>query len=401
MQNATPRLLFLESVRFLPSPQFDVLPFPQSSDHAALPSKTSDAIDVSDAGDRGAAAAPGAPDAPTSAPLLDGEVTTAVGLPSLGHMAYLKEGDVQQFMFRLRGKLPAAQLKRTTALGRMEVSACLAVLVAPRELRVAAISGRATADPRSCDAQVVWKSSMGEKGRLQSNPVQRKPQPAKAIEVNVVEAPSEVAMESPFTVRAVVANTSSKEQMLQLHFETQPGRTGGFVLDGVSGSNVGLLRPHGTLEFSFRVMALDTGIHKLNGLYFYDVSSQQRLDAGPLVDIFVLPAAEVNSDSGPVSGSAPTKGACYLVYSETNSGCLLLHWSDKAVEGALAAFVPKTPAPRFKFTTNNGRSELIRDCGGVKVRPALHILRKPPPCVRARVPPTPTSVNHVVAVAMS
>ena len=46
---------------------------------------------------------------------------------------------------------------------------------------------------------------MGEKGRLQSNPVQRKPQPAKAIEVNVVEAPSEVAMESPFTVRAVVA----------------------------------------------------------------------------------------------------------------------------------------------------------------------------------------------------
>ena len=44
-----------------------------------------------------------------------------MGLPSFGQMAYLKAGDTQQYMYRLRGKHPAAQLRSVSALGRMEV----------------------------------------------------------------------------------------------------------------------------------------------------------------------------------------------------------------------------------------------------------------------------------------
>ena len=47
---------------------------------------------------------------------------------------------------------------------------------------------------------------------------------------------------------------------------------------------------------------------KLNGLYFYDSISEQRLDAGPLADIFVQPAEEVDEVVN-LSGSAKTKGA--------------------------------------------------------------------------------------------
>jgi len=231
--------------------------------------------------------------------------------------------------------LPPAQLKRQSALGRMEV---------------------------------VWKSAMGENGRLQSNVVQRKLPAARLIDVQPVHVPSEVALETPFEVTCVVSNTSNKDQNLSLHFNVAPGQTGGFVFDGVSGRSLsGTLKPHATQTFSFSLIALDTGIQKLNGLYFYDSVSEQRLDAGPLADIFVQPAEEEDEIINN-SGSAPTKGACYLVFSVENAGCLLLHWSDKPVDGALAAFVPKIPASRFKFTTNGGRAELIRDCGGVKVK---------------------------------
>ena len=47
--------------------------------------------------------------------------SSAVGLPSFGQMAYLKAGDTQQYMYRLRGKQSAAQLRSVSALGRMEV----------------------------------------------------------------------------------------------------------------------------------------------------------------------------------------------------------------------------------------------------------------------------------------
>jgi len=261
-------------------------------------------------------------------------VVVGTRMATLGPMANLKEGDVEQYMFRLRGKLPPSQLKRTTALGRMEV---------------------------------VWKSAMGEHGKLQSNVVQRKLPTARAVEVHMVSVPHEVALETPFEVECVVSNTSSKEQQLSLHFESMPGRTGGLVFDGVSGRELGRLKPHGNLQFSFSLIALDTGITKLTGLHLVDVISEQRFDLGSLTDIFVQPAEEVLEVEN-TSGSARTKGAAYLVFSTENAGMLSIHWSDKPVDGALAAFVPKVPVSRFKFTTNGGRAELIRDCGGVKVR---------------------------------
>eukprot|EP00966_Prymnesium_polylepis_P238944 5525753-Prymnesium_polylepis.1 len=65
----------------------------------------------------------------------------------------------------------------------------------------------------------------------------------------MVSVPHEVALETPFEVECVVSNTSSKEQQLSLHFESMPGRTGGLVFDGVSGRELGRLKPHGNLQF--------------------------------------------------------------------------------------------------------------------------------------------------------
>lgn len=248
VQNATPRTLFLESVRFIPAPQFEVFGF---AEHGV------------DANSRAVGVIP------------DGSVVTGLHMQSLGAMTYLKEGDVEQYMFRLRGKLPASQLKRTTALGRMEV---------------------------------VWKSTMGEPGRLQSNVVQRKLPAARAVEVFTTSVPHEVSLEVPFDVQCVATNTSNKELQLFLHFESMPGRSGGFVFDGVSGRALGTLEPHASLTFSFSLIALDTGILKLNGLYLVDTVSEQRFDIVALADIFVQPAEEVLAAPN-TSGSARTQGA--------------------------------------------------------------------------------------------
>ena len=123
MQNATPRTLFLESVRFIPAPQFEVFRF---AEHG-VPSPSEEAKD-GEAKDDDEAESPnpsmvrlGTMEEISTGAVPDGSVTVGTHMTSLGPMAYLKEGDVEQYMFRLRGKLPPSQLKRTTALGRMEV----------------------------------------------------------------------------------------------------------------------------------------------------------------------------------------------------------------------------------------------------------------------------------------
>jgi len=175
VQNATPRTLFLESIRFIPAPQFEVFRF---AEHGVI-------VNESDSKDTDAGAEPESPNPSgvrlatlsdvSSATRLagtipDGSVVVGTRMATLGPMANLKEGDVEQYMFRLRGKLPPSQLKRTTALGRMEV---------------------------------VWKSAMGEHGKLQSNVVQRKLPTARAVEVHMVSVPHEVALETPFEVEVI------------------------------------------------------------------------------------------------------------------------------------------------------------------------------------------------------
>uniref|UniRef100_A0A7S4B2C3 Trafficking protein particle complex subunit 13 n=2 Tax=Chrysotila carterae TaxID=13221 RepID=A0A7S4B2C3_CHRCT len=138
LQNATQRPLFLESVAFLPTEHFEAEPLTDFDAAAVEPAPIGRGPDARARSVEAAAKAARCP---------------PVGLPNFGHMAYLKPGDTQQHMYRLKGKQSPAQLRLVGALGRMEV---------------------------------VWKAQMGESGHLQSNTVQRKlpHTTARALEVS-------------------------------------------------------------------------------------------------------------------------------------------------------------------------------------------------------------------------
>mmetsp|Transcript_13791 Transcript_13791/g.55186 ORF Transcript_13791/g.55186 Transcript_13791/m.55186 type:complete len:165 (+) Transcript_13791:79-573(+) len=61
--------------------------------------------------------------------------------------------------------------------------------------------------------------------------------------------------------------------------------------------------------------------------------------------------------------SSSTRGA-YLTFDPASQGTLFVHWSETAVDGALAFFEPRKSVPAFKFKQNAGRSELIREMSG-------------------------------------
>uniref|UniRef100_A0A7S0I231 Trafficking protein particle complex subunit 13 n=1 Tax=Phaeocystis antarctica TaxID=33657 RepID=A0A7S0I231_9EUKA len=237
IQNSTARVLFLQSVGFTPSADFEAVPLTHFESKAMSAPRLAGSPGTEGGGD--AAALP---------PLK----STAVGLPSFGQMAYLKAGDTQQYMYRLRGKQSAAQLRSVSALGRMEV---------------------------------VWKSQMGESGHLQSNAVQRKLPTPRSVEVTVLSIADQVLLETPFSLGCLVTNTSSKELHLQLRFE--PQGQGGLVIDGVSGRSLGPLKPQASTQVTLTLIALEPGIQKVSGLQLFDTVSEQLHEVGPLADVFV------------------------------------------------------------------------------------------------------------------
>lgn len=67
----------------------------------------------------------------------------------------------------------------------------------------------------------------------------------------------------------------------------------------------------------------------------------------------------VRKDSKPIENDE--EGA-YLSFDTASQGTLFLTWSKHSVPGAFMHFRSRKPVPGFKFTTNQGRTELIRDC---------------------------------------
>ncbi|CDJ51079.1 hypothetical protein, conserved [Eimeria brunetti] len=69
----------------------------------------------------------------------------------------------------------------------------------------------------------------------------------------------------------------------------------------------------------------------------------------------------VRKDSRPIENDA--EGA-YLSFDTASQGTLFLTWSKHALPSSLMHFTPRKAVPSFKYSTNQGRTELIRNCQG-------------------------------------
>ena len=255
LQNAMPRQIFLDSVDFRPAKEFDV-----ESLNAFPPSLVAPRLGAQpDGAVASASAASGAAAASAPATAAPGTAEMNVGLPPFGSLAYLKAGDTQQYMFRLRGKVPPSVLRQVSTLGRMDVT---------------------------------WRSAMGEAGRLQSNTVQRKLPPARGVEVSVVSAPPEVGLETPFTVSCQVTNTSQAEMQLQLNANVTGPSGGAILIDGLCTRNLGTFKSQASMPLELRLIAIEPGIHTISGLQLIDALTEQVHEVGTLADVLVRNTAD-------------------------------------------------------------------------------------------------------------
>lgn len=115
---------------------------------------------------------------------------------------------------------------------------------------------------------IIWKSCMGEKGRLQTSQLQKVTHGSGDMRVTVVEAPGEVTVGKMYPI--VVCITNCCERSMDLVVMLHNNNKFGFSWIGVSGQKIGKLESGSSVDLNFDLMTLTSGLISISGLHITD-----------------------------------------------------------------------------------------------------------------------------------
>ncbi|CAO3616521.1 unnamed protein product [Cunninghamella blakesleeana] len=153
---------------------------------------------------------------------------------------------------------------------------------------------------------IVWRSSMGDMGRLQTSQLTRKvpilddievqPISAKVYmnqendQINPVTTTDKILLETPFILKLKIYNHSA--QNMNLLLSINKAKMGSVLLSGTSTYSLGELGPSDALETQLEFFPLTPGLQRVGGLRIKDLTSDYTKDIDHLCDVFVLTNTE-------------------------------------------------------------------------------------------------------------
>jgi len=114
----------------------------------------------------------------------------------VGDLVYMKPTDVRQYLFKVEPKNDS-RAKIGSIIGKLEI---------------------------------MWKSNLGESGRLQTAPLERKVPQRAELELTVRNIPTQIMLESPFDIVCELTNASDRNITPLLTFERD--KMGGLAING-------------------------------------------------------------------------------------------------------------------------------------------------------------------------
>ncbi|CAD7015230.1 probable trafficking protein particle complex subunit 13 homolog [Ceratitis capitata] len=133
---------------------------------------------------------------------------------------------------------------------------------------------------------IVWRSNLGEKGRLQTSQLQRLPFEYKDVRLEVIDAQNIVKIGEPFTFVCRVTNTAEHIMDLVVKLETQ--LEFGCDYTGATEFSIGKLAPGEQREFPLTVCPARLGLIKISPLLLTNTLQKEQYIIEKVVDVFVV-----------------------------------------------------------------------------------------------------------------
>ncbi|KDR14425.1 trafficking protein particle complex subunit 13 isoform X2 [Zootermopsis nevadensis] len=135
---------------------------------------------------------------------------------------------------------------------------------------------------------IVWRSNLGERGRLQTSQLQRMAPDYGDIRLSIQELPNIIYLEEAFTFTCRIINTCERSMDLLLTLE--PAQSSGLVWSGVSARQMGKLEPGASVYLPLCMVPLAAGLQNISGIRLTDVFLKRTYDYDDLAQVFVTQA---------------------------------------------------------------------------------------------------------------
>nr|XP_039260006.1 trafficking protein particle complex subunit 13-like [Styela clava] len=171
---------------------------------------------------------------------------------------YLKPKDTRQYLYQLimkPGSISKAFDKAPSAIGKLDI---------------------------------VWKTALGERGRLQTSQLQRPPISHSDIRIDVKSVPSEVVAMDSFKMSCQVTNCSERPKNLSVSFKNQTN----ILWKGISGFNLRKLEPKCSTSVDFDLLPITPGLLGVSGLRITDIEIDRTYEFDYIHHILVHAVAK-------------------------------------------------------------------------------------------------------------
>ncbi|XP_067890390.1 trafficking protein particle complex subunit 13 isoform X6 [Heterodontus francisci] len=178
------------------------------------------------------------------------------GYSTFGKMTYLQPMDTRQYLYCLKPKPEFAEkagvIKGVTVIGKLDI---------------------------------VWKTNLGERGRLQTSQLQRMAPGYGDVRLSLEMIPDTVNLEEPFEVTCKITNCSS-ERTMDLVLEMC--NTNAIHWCGISGRQLGKLSPNSSLHLVLKLLASLQGLQSISGLRLMDTFLKRTYEYDDIAQVCVV-----------------------------------------------------------------------------------------------------------------
>ncbi|TRY92588.1 hypothetical protein DNTS_020502 [Danionella cerebrum] len=176
-------------------------------------------------------------------------------MSTFGKMSYLQPLDTRQYLYCLKPKPEHAEkagvIKGVTVIGKLDI---------------------------------VWKTNLGERGRLQTSQLQRMAPGYGDVRLSLEFIPDTVNLEEPFDITCKITNCS--ERTMDLLLEMCNTRSVHWC--GVSGRQLGKLSPSSSLSIPLKLLCSVQGLQLISGLRLTDTFLKRTYEYDDIAHVLVV-----------------------------------------------------------------------------------------------------------------
>uniref|UniRef100_A0A8C1VHB8 Trafficking protein particle complex subunit 13 n=1 Tax=Cyprinus carpio TaxID=7962 RepID=A0A8C1VHB8_CYPCA len=174
---------------------------------------------------------------------------------TFGRMSYLQPLDTRQYLYCLKPKPEFAEkagvIKGVTVIGKLDI---------------------------------VWKTNLGERGRLQTSQLQRMAPGYGDVRLSLELIPDTVSLEEPFDITCKITNCSERTMDLELEM----CNTRSVHWCGVSGRQLGKLSPSASLSIPLKLLSSVQGLQSISGLRLTDTFLKRTYEYDDIAQVCVV-----------------------------------------------------------------------------------------------------------------